>query len=90
MATLSREPQLRVQINQIEYSTEPSGDLDNTKLPRAPVIRIYGTSSLGKTACVHIHQVYPYFYVEYLDKLNPNHGTHHLIGSLLRLTNKNS
>ena len=85
MATVPCEPQLSVQINEIEYSTEPSGDLDNTKLLRAPVIRIYGTSSLGKTACVHIHQVYPYFYVEYLDKLNPNHGARHPLDSLLHI-----
>ncbi|PFH54484.1 hypothetical protein AMATHDRAFT_134471 [Amanita thiersii Skay4041] len=69
-----REPQLRVQINQIDYSLEPSGELDYSRLPRCPVIRIYGYSSLGDIACVHIHQVYPYFYIDFKGILTPEHG----------------
>lgn len=71
-ALTTREPQLRVQINQLDYTIEPSGELDKSNLLSAPVIRIYGTSSFGETACVHVHQVYPYFYVEYLGNLDPN------------------
>ncbi|KAF8640582.1 hypothetical protein AX17_000244 [Amanita inopinata Kibby_2008] len=72
-SSTSEEPQLRVQINQIDYVLEPPGELDDAQLHRVPVIRIFGCSSLGQTACVHVHQVYPYFYVEYLDELNPEH-----------------
>lgn len=65
---------LQVRINQIDYTLAPPGDLDKCSLPRVPVIRIYGPSSIGQTACVHVHQVYPYLFVEYLGNLNPVHG----------------
>lgn len=68
------EPNLRVRINQIDYTVEPAGLLDNTVLPKVPVIRIYGESSAGEKACVHVHQVYPYFFVEYLGKMSPADG----------------
>ena len=65
---------LRVRINQIDHTLVPPGSLDNSSLPRVPVLRIFGPSSTGKTACVHIHQVYPYFFVEYTGNLNHRHG----------------
>ncbi|RDB28579.1 DNA polymerase zeta catalytic subunit [Hypsizygus marmoreus] len=68
-----RQPSLRVQINQIDYALVPPGPLDNSSLPRVPVIRIYGPSSVGKKTCLHVHQVYPYFYVEYNGKLTASH-----------------
>ncbi|KAF8629703.1 hypothetical protein AX15_003320 [Amanita polypyramis BW_CC] len=71
------KPQLHVQINQIDYTLEPPGQLDNVDLPRVPIIRIYGASSFGEIACVHIHQVYPYFYVDYLGRLDPHHVKHY-------------
>ncbi|KAK7058956.1 DNA polymerase zeta [Paramarasmius palmivorus] len=58
----------RVQINQIDYYLAPPGPLDKSSLPLAPVLRIYGPSSDGRKACLHVHQVYPYFYVEYPGK----------------------
>lgn len=67
-------PRLEVRINQIDYILAPPGELDNSSLPRVPVIRIFGTSSTSQTACVHVHQIYPYFYVEYTGKLGPRHG----------------
>lgn len=71
---MNSSPTLRVQINQIDHTLCPSGPLDNSPLPLAPVIRIYGPSSTGSKTCVHVHQVYPYFFVEYTGKLNPRHG----------------
>lgn len=65
---------LQVRINQIDYTLVPPGELDKSSLPRVPVIRIYGPSSTGQTACVHVHQVYPYLYVEYLGNLNAGYG----------------
>jgi len=65
---------LQVRINQIDYTLVPPGDLDKSSLPRVPVLRIYGPSSTGQTACVHVHQVYPYLFVEYLGTLNPGYG----------------
>ncbi|KAI6031825.1 hypothetical protein BKA83DRAFT_90935 [Pisolithus microcarpus] len=61
-----------VHINQIDYTLCPPGPLDNSALPRVPVIRIYGASSVGEKACVHIHQVYPYFFIEYNGEMNPD------------------
>lgn len=74
----SQTTTLRVRVNQIDYTIQPSGPLDNTTLPRAPVIRIYGESSIGRKACVHIHQVYPYFFVEYAGKMAPTDGVFQL------------
>ncbi|KAG1864196.1 hypothetical protein DFJ58DRAFT_680547 [Suillus subalutaceus] len=68
---MEQEATLRVLINQIDYTVASPGALDNTSLPRVPVIRIYGASSTGTKACVHVHQVYPYFFVEYGGKLSP-------------------
>ena len=65
---------LRVQINQIDHVVLQSTDLDNTPLAKAPVIRIYGSSSKEKKCCLHVHQVYPYFYVEYGGQMNPGSG----------------
>ena len=69
-----QEPTLRVRINQIDYTVVQPGALDNSVLPKVPVIRIYGGFSKGTKTCVHIHQVYPYFFVEYTGKITPSIG----------------
>ncbi|KAK0502919.1 hypothetical protein EDD18DRAFT_1345761 [Armillaria luteobubalina] len=69
----TNHPVLRVQINQIDHSLEAPGPFDNSNLPKVPVLRIYGPSSTGKRACLHIHQVYPYFFVEYTGSLSARH-----------------
>ncbi len=70
----SQAASLRVKINQIDYTVVPPGPLDNSTLHRVPVIRVYGDSSIGFKTCLQIHQVYPYFFVEYLEKMNPDVG----------------
>ena len=65
---------LSVLINQIDHVLAPPGPLDNASLPRVPVLRIYGASSTGEKACVHVHQVYPYFFVDYPGNMTPDHG----------------
>jgi len=67
-------PSLQVQINQIDHVLVPPGPLDNSSLRQVPVIRVFGPSSTGKRACVHIHQVYPYFFVDYLGELDAPSG----------------
>jgi DNA polymerase zeta len=75
------KPSLRVRISNIDHTIASSGLLDSTSLRRVPVIRVYGDTSLGQKACVHIHQVYPYFFVEYKGEMNPHDGTYyHLVG----------
>lgn len=70
----STEPTLSVRLNNIDHVMAQPGPLDNSSLPRVPIIRVYGDASTGQKACVHIHQVYPYFFVEYLGKMNPDSG----------------
>jgi DNA polymerase zeta len=78
---------LRVQLNQIDYTVSSPGFLDNSTLPLVPIIRIYGASSTGKTACVHVHQTYPYFFVEYLDSMKPDSGQYvNYLPSVIYLT----
>lgn len=77
---------LSVLINQIDYTLAPPGPLDNSSLSRVPIIRIYGASSAGQKACVHIHQVYPYFFIEYTAKLTPDNGTYCSLSGHTRLT----
>ncbi|KAJ1311572.1 hypothetical protein OPQ81_010055 [Rhizoctonia solani] len=62
---------LKVQITNIDWSLVRSGTLDNTRFSRCPVIRIFGISSTGEKACVHVHQVYPYFYISYNGSMAP-------------------
>lgn len=70
-----KQASLRVQITQIDHTLIQPGPLDNSSFPRVPVIRIYGASSAGKKACLHVHQVYPYFFVEYSGTLTFNYGS---------------
>ncbi|KAG8688934.1 DNA polymerase zeta [Ceratobasidium sp. 423] len=67
---MSMEP-LKVQITNIDWSLVRSGSLDNTRFSRCPVIRIFGISSTGEKSCVHVHQVYPYFYIPYDGPMAP-------------------
>ena len=69
-----RTPALEVLLTQIDYSLNAPDVLDNTTLPKVPVLRVYGSSSLGQKCCLHIHQVYPYFFVEYTGKMSPGSG----------------
>ena len=70
----SKSPVLRVRVNHIDHILVEPGPLDNSNQHLVPVIRVYGISSIGKKTCVHIHQVYPYFYIEYTGKVDPESG----------------
>ncbi|KDR84999.1 hypothetical protein GALMADRAFT_131759 [Galerina marginata CBS 339.88] len=81
-----KSAQLHVRINHIDHTLIPPGNLDNSTLPRVPVLRVFGRSSTGQTTCVHVHQVYPYFFVGYPGKLSPRHVKKH-ISKLFRSLN---
>ena len=64
-----------VRLNNIDYVVASTGPMDDPGgLERVPVLRIYGTSLTCAKACVHIYQVYPYFYIEYAGSLDPDSG----------------
>lgn len=65
---------MRVRLDNIDHALARPGPLDESSLPKVPVIRIYGLSSTGQRACLHVHQVYPYFFVNYYGSLNPDKG----------------
>ncbi|KAH7102034.1 hypothetical protein BKA62DRAFT_701193 [Auriculariales sp. MPI-PUGE-AT-0066] len=64
-------PELRVRINYIDTTTAKPGQLDNGEKQQVPIIRIFGTSNLGYSTCLHVHQVYPYFFVPYTFDTSP-------------------
>ena len=69
------DAEISVRVNNIDYVVASTGPMDDPgELERVPVLRIYGTSSTGDKACVHVHQVYPYFYIEYAGLLDPDSG----------------
>jgi DNA polymerase zeta len=63
-----------VQIYQIDYVLSPPGPLDRSRYPKVPILRVYGQSSVGLRTCLHVHQVYPYCYIEYRGNLDPRLG----------------
>ncbi|KAL9544595.1 hypothetical protein MBANPS3_007546 [Mucor bainieri] len=58
-------------VNLDHYMADP-GPLDRSYTPfsdkqlaKVPVLRIFGSTKLGQKVCLHIHQVFPYFFVPY-------------------------
>ncbi|ANB12187.1 Rev3p [Sugiyamaella lignohabitans] len=74
---------MAIQVNNIDcYQKAPSSlDMDkytdmrsDITLPQVPVIRIFGTTSTGYNTLVHVHGVFPYFYIRYKGGTNPEQG----------------
>ncbi|XP_011182997.2 DNA polymerase zeta catalytic subunit [Zeugodacus cucurbitae] len=38
------------------------------EIKRVPIIRIFGSSADGRKTCMHVHGVFPYFYIPYEEK----------------------
>ncbi len=72
-------PSLRIRVTNIDSTVirNASPSLDDTSLPRVPIIRVFGQLDAGETicnACIHVHQAYPYLYVEYNGSKEPDSG----------------
>ena len=53
----------------------PHSPLDGARLARVPVVRVFGRTAGGPAACVHVHRVFPYFYVPYPGEEGDDEGT---------------
>ncbi|KAF9551467.1 DNA polymerase zeta [Mortierella hygrophila] len=87
----TRTRRFKSRIADLDYTMVPPGPLDvqgcqflpsHIPVQKVPVMRIYGANEAGQKTCVHIHQVYPYFYVPYQGSLEPAelHGYIHQLG----------
>lgn len=54
------------------FDRAESAFASRSKLPIVPVIRAFGATRGGQRCCVHVHNVYPYCYVEYTQALVPD------------------
>lgn len=47
----------------------------NFPLKRVPVLSVYGVTEAGQKICAHLHQLYPYIYIPYHSRPEPDIGT---------------
>ncbi|KAH0536373.1 hypothetical protein FGG08_006747 [Glutinoglossum americanum] len=73
--------QFRMRLNCIDhYQAVPShfdpqifrGDgISKDVVPEVPVIRVFGATETGQKVCAHIHGAFPYVFIQYHGKLDP-------------------
>ncbi|SPO23464.1 probable catalytic subunit of DNA polymerase zeta UPR-1 [Ustilago trichophora] len=77
----SSEPFFRVRLINIDHILTLPGPLDRTQcafnaegqaLRKVPILRIFGATPAGQRVCLHIHNVYPYCYIQYKGSLDPD------------------
>lgn len=77
----SSEPFFRVRLINIDHILTTPTPLDRTQcafnaeghtLRKVPILRIFGATPAGQRVCVHIHNVYPYCYIQYKGSLEPD------------------
>ncbi|VEN41943.1 unnamed protein product [Callosobruchus maculatus] len=54
---------------------------------QVPVIRIFGSKSTGEKICLHIHGVFPYFYIPYDGIEEPNSLMYRIASSIDKAIN---
>jgi DNA polymerase zeta len=77
MATPPSEAVVSVRIVGVDYyQTRPSRELDLTyssfggcSIDQVPVVRIFGSTPAGQRVCLHLHKLFPYFFLPYDDNL---------------------
>ncbi|EST07879.1 DNA-directed DNA polymerase, family B, multifunctional domain protein [Kalmanozyma brasiliensis GHG001] len=77
----SSDPFFRVRLINIDHVLTIPGPLDRTQcafnaegltLRKVPILRIFGATPAGQRVCVHVHNVYPYCYIQYKGSLDPD------------------
>ncbi|GAA5888955.1 hypothetical protein JCM16303_004683 [Sporobolomyces ruberrimus] len=71
---------IRFRLSAIDsVPTKERSPYDNRRTPyskeylrQVPVIRIFGATDRGQRVCAHVHGAFPYIYVEYKGKLDPD------------------
>ncbi|KAI1320530.1 DNA polymerase zeta [Mortierella claussenii] len=70
----SRPVRFKIRVADLDYYMAEPGPLDldicpflppNCPVLKVPVIRVYGANESGQKTCLHVHRVFPYFYVPY-------------------------
>ncbi len=71
-------PYFRVRLINIDQVKVEPGHLDTTAsaftnepLTQVPVLRVFGATPAGQRVCLHIHGAFPYCYIEYRGRLEP-------------------
>ncbi|KAJ1555441.1 DNA polymerase zeta catalytic subunit [Cladochytrium tenue] len=75
-AAAAKDCVFSVRVVSVDYAmTRPVPGVDPYSTPfvaptapplrRVPILRVFGATPAGQKACVHVHQVFPYFYVPY-------------------------
>ncbi|PWY98545.1 putative catalytic subunit of DNA polymerase zeta UPR-1 [Testicularia cyperi] len=76
------DPFFRIRLINIDHVLTTPGPLDRTvcafnaegsPLRKVPTLRIFGATPAGQRVCLHVHNVYPYCYIQYKGSLNPEH-----------------
>ncbi|TKY87343.1 hypothetical protein EX895_004020 [Sporisorium graminicola] len=77
----SSDPFFRVRLINIDHVLTVPTPLDRTQcafnaegqsLRKVPILRIFGATPAGQRVCLHIHNVYPYCYIQYKGSLDPD------------------
>ncbi len=77
----SADPFFRVRLINIDHVLTLPGPLDRTQcafnaegqlLRKVPILRIFGATPAGQRVCIHVHNVFPYCYIQYKGSLDPD------------------
>ncbi|PWN52328.1 putative catalytic subunit of DNA polymerase zeta UPR-1 [Violaceomyces palustris] len=77
-----QSPFFRLRLINIDHVLLRPGPLDRIDCPfnaagvplsKVPVLRIFGATPAGQRVCLHMHNVFPYCYIQYKESLEPDY-----------------